>query len=144
MPKPKARRRKPTLERYAARLLFQYRFLVGAQRRTKRLCEERIIVIKAPSALAALQVVNSYGRKGQFTVRTPPASPFRYEFVGVRELLHLGLETESIEMWYEIRTLLSPSERRSKLIPKPSALQAVRYERARSNNALQRTRYARR
>jgi hypothetical protein len=50
------------------------------------------------------------------------------EFVGVRDLMHLGPECDAVTVWYEIRTMRRPLERRRQLIPQPAKLSAIRLE----------------
>jgi hypothetical protein len=52
-----------------------------------------------------------------------------FEFVGVRDLLHLGSECEENEVWYDLRDLLTPMERRDELIPTDEKLNAIAWER---------------
>jgi hypothetical protein len=47
-------------------------------------------------------------------------------------LLHLGLESDPDEVWYEIGTMNQPMERRDQLLPDESNLQAIAEERTRS------------
>ena len=65
-----------------------------------------------------------------------------FEFVGVTDLLKLGLECEADEVWYDIVQKLKPMERRRELIPPPERLNAIAWER--SNKPLERTGKARR
>jgi hypothetical protein len=50
----------------------------------------------------------------------------RFEFVGVLDLLELGLECEADEVWYDTRQMLTPMERRESLIPPERELSAFR------------------
>jgi len=129
-------------ERYAARLLFQFRVMVNGDPGVRRLCEDRIIVVRAPSARSALAKTQSRGKAAQYHYRNPSGSPVFFEFVGVTDLLKLGLECEADEVWYDIVQKLKPMERRRELIPPPERLNAIAWER--SNKPLERTGKARR
>jgi len=53
-----------------------------------------------------------------------------FEFVGVTDLLKLGLECEADEVWYDIVQKLKPMERRRELVPPPERLNAIAWERS--------------
>jgi hypothetical protein len=110
------------MTRYATKLLFQYR--VGNQLLSKerRLCEERIVQFEARSNKEALTIAKRKGRKARHSYRNSDGEIVRFEFVGVMDLLSLGVECEADEVWYEFRSRLSPMERRDKLIPPDSKL----------------------
>ena len=46
-----------------------------------------------------------------------------FEFVGIRDLIDLAILEED-EVWYDIRTMLSPMERKDRLIPEVEELLA--------------------
>lgn len=118
------------MKRYSAKILFQYRPDFGnGQTDVMRLCEERIIVIGAPSAATALKKVKSYGKRAGFVGKAEAGNPIHFEFVGVLDLLELGPECGPEEVWYDIVTKKLPSERRDRLIPPESALNAIQHER---------------
>jgi hypothetical protein len=126
------------MNRYAAKLLFQYRADIGGGRsNVMRTCEERIIVIFAKSACSALRKVKAYGKEGEFTGESESGHALYFEFVGVVDLLELGLETMPEEVWYDIVTKKQPSERRDRLIPQESCLNAI-YNETRSKSKIRR------
>ena len=45
-----------------------------------------------------------------------------FEFVGVTDLLRLGVECDPDEVWWEMNRLLMPSERRDRYIPSDERL----------------------
>ena len=49
----------------------------------------------------------------------------RFEFIGVMELLHLGVECDSDEVWWEMSRDLLPSERRGRYFPPDAQLLAT-------------------
>jgi hypothetical protein len=103
-------------KRYAAKLLFQFR--VGrAESNRRRVCEERIIILQASSARRALSAAKRCGKTAQLTYRNVDWRRVQFEFVGVLDLLHLGRECDEIEVWYDIKEMIEPMERRSKLLP---------------------------
>lgn len=112
-------------ERYAAMLLFQYRVIIDGQSNRRRICEKRLILLNAPNGRAALKAAKRRGREAQFNYDNSDGNPVRFEFVGVLDLLHLGCECESDEVWYQICRHQEPMERREKLIPPESQLQAI-------------------
>jgi len=116
------------LERYAAKLLFQFRVVTNGLSNKRRLCEERIVVIQAPSAKKALAQVKRLGRKAQHSYTNDQNGTVNFEFVGVLDLLHLGIECEENEVWYEINERLQPMERREAIVPAESRLNAIALE----------------
>lgn len=122
-------------KRYSALLLFQYRALVAGKSDTIRGCEKALFLIQARNAAEALRKANRIGKQKSFefaeVARLPGGSMF-FEFVGVLDLLELGIECDDNEMWYEMTRLRTPMERRGKLIPRPEDLTAFRNERMRN------------
>jgi len=116
------------MKRYAAKLLFQYRVVVGTEEGKRRICEERIVLILAPSARQALILAKRNGKAGQHSYRNDEGNRVHFEFIGVMELLHLGLECEPDEVWYEIIQRVRPRERKNRLVPPEPKLQAIRCE----------------
>lgn len=115
-------------ERYAAKLLFQFRVTVDGSDGIMRTCEERIVVLRATHARDALAKAKRHGRKAQFDYRNDDGNPVHFEFVGVLDLLHLGPECEGYEVWYDIVTRKQPMERAASILPKESELNAIRWE----------------
>src|SRR5258708_3573054 len=107
---------------YAAKLLFQFRVTVDGDSGKRRLCEERIVLIKERSAKKALATAKRKGIKSEHNYKNGDGNPVAFEFIGVMELLHLGAECEADEVWYEIRERLLPSEHKQRLIPLESKL----------------------
>jgi hypothetical protein len=116
------------LKRYTAKLLFQFRVTVAGSDGKRRLCEERFIMFQAPSARKALQHAKRRGREGQHAYKNSADNTVRFEFVGVMELLELGSECGEDEVWYEIKQLLTPRERKQLFIPPERTLHAFRME----------------
>jgi hypothetical protein len=117
------------MKRYTAKLLFQFRVAVAGSDGKRRLCEERFIMFQAPSARRALQHARRRGREGQHAYKNSANNTVLFEFVGVMELLELGSECGEDEVWYEIKRLLTPRERRKVFIPPERTLHALRMER---------------
>ncbi len=116
------------MTRYAAKLLFQYRVIVGGRSGKRRICEERVVLLKDRSAKAALGQAKRKGTKSEHTYANSDGNPVHFEFVGVLDLLALGHECDADEVWYDIRTRVLPSERKRRLIPRESSLCAIRIE----------------
>ena len=60
------------MNRYTAKLLFQFKVTLGGKVRKRRLCEERYLTFQAPSAKEALAHAKRRGREGR--TRGPPAA----------------------------------------------------------------------
>ncbi len=71
---------------------------------------------------------------------TETSYPNYFEFVGITDLLELGIETEPEEVWYDIVTMKQPSERRYKLITNESQLNAILRERQKNPKKPNKTR----
>lgn len=123
-----AKARARTMQRFSAKLLFEFRVAVDGVVGRRRLCEERIIVLHARSAKAALAQAKRKGKKGETRYRNGDGNPVHFAFIGVMDLLCLGLECDPDEVWYDIVERLAPSERKSKWIPPEAALNAMRDE----------------
>ena len=121
------------MNRYSAKMLFQYRADLGDGRSdVMRRCEERIVVFHAMNASSVLRKAKAYGKRAEFEGKAEAGNPIYFEFVGITDLLELGIETKPEEVWYDIVTMKQPSERRDKLIPKESQLNAIHWERQRN------------
>src|SRR6266446_5390104 len=112
------------LKRYAAKLLFQFRVIVSGDSGKRRLCEERIVLMKTVSGKAALSVAKRKGREGQHSYENSDGNLVRFEFIGVIELRCLDA-CDKDEVWYELVERVLPFERRAKLIKPESALEAI-------------------
>ena len=115
--------------RYAAKLLFQFRVMVDGDPGVMRTCEERIIVFRSASASKALVEAKRRGKSAQSVYRNGDGNPVHFEFVGVIELLELGVESDADEVWYDIVTRKQPMERAASVLPPESELNAIRWER---------------
>src|SRR5262245_54467495 len=109
-------------KRYAAKLLFQFRVTVAGGYNKMRLCEERIILLKAPSAKAALAKAKRRGRASQSSYKNSYGNTVQFEYIGVMDLLCLDTACEDNEVWYGLTRRLLPLERKAKLIPPESEL----------------------
>jgi hypothetical protein len=116
------------MNRYAAKLLFQFRVKIGTDSGKKRLCEERIILLQSVSGRAALAAAKRRGKSAQHSYPNSDGNMVFFEFIGVMELLSLDPACDEDEVWFEIRERLLPKENRSKLIPPESILEAIRNE----------------
>jgi len=78
-----------------------------------RLTEERIVVFEARSARASIERAQRLGKQGQVRYR----SGHRLRFVGVLQLMELGLECAEGEVWWEFRRRRRAKERAKVLLP---------------------------
>ena len=113
---------------YSAKLLFEFCVFVRGRPRNRRLCEERLILLSAPTARSAFREATKQGTASASRYRNGDGNPVHFRFVGVLDLCHLGVECEPNEVWYAIGERLRPMERKAKLIPKPLELSAIRNE----------------
>jgi hypothetical protein len=112
--------------RYSAMLLFQFRVVVGGRSSTMRTCEKRLIVFYADSAKAALAWAKRRGKASKYSYKNGEGNPVHFEFVGVLDLLNIGVECEEDEVWYDIISLKTPMERAKNILPPNHKLTAMR------------------
>ena len=108
--------------RFAAKLLFQLRFENESSKSPMRLAEQRIIVVDAANPDNAYQQALRYGASKQESFLNEDGVEVHLEFVGVMDLMHLGAEADESEVWYEIKRMRAPLERKSRLIPRKGDL----------------------
>ncbi len=123
------------MRRYAARLLFQFRVVIDEDDGIFRTVEDRIILIGALSGKDALKRAKRRGRGSEYDYRNDDGNRVHFEFVGVLDLLELGIECDDDEVWYDIRTLKRPMERRAEIIPREQDLCAIRGDRQHAADA---------
>lgn len=111
-----------TTSRFAAKLLFQFRVVIDGNSGKRRICEERIVVFQSRSYKQALVAAKRKGKAAQYRFANDEGIPVYFEFVGVLDLLELGIECGEEEVWYDIVERLQPMERKSKFIPPDSFL----------------------
>lgn len=116
----------PNQLRYSAKLLFQFRVMIGADPGVMRTCEERIVVFHATGARKALAEAKRRGRKAKLNYSNSDGNQVFFEFVGVMDLLELGPECDDDEVWYDIVVRKLPMERAAQLLPEESKLSALR------------------
>jgi hypothetical protein len=112
--------------RYSAKLLFQYRVMVGGSAGIRRLCEERVITFSSSYGRAALREAQRRGRAVQHSWTNNAGNHVHFEFVGVMELICVESVCEADEVWYELSERVRPMERRGTFIPPESRLHAIR------------------
>ncbi len=104
---------------YAAKLLFQWRVIAGRKHYRRRVCEERIILMRARTPAEALSKSKRYGASECFTDHREGRKTF-FEFIGVVNLddmvMVTDLKEDPAEVWYELREMLRPMERKQRLL----------------------------
>lgn len=114
--------------KYAAKLLFQYRIEVDGESNKRRLCEERIVLLSSKTAERALVKAKRRGKEEESSFVNDQGNNVMIEFVGVMELLQLGIECNEDEVWYELKERVLPMERMTRFVPAEEDLSAVRLE----------------
>jgi hypothetical protein len=112
--------------KFAAKLLFQFRVEHNGESNIMRTCEERIIVFLASTPRSALATAKRRGKAVQHRYLNDAGATVHFEFVGLLDLLHLGVECEEDEVWYSITQRKLPMERAAAILPAESELSAVR------------------
>jgi hypothetical protein len=84
------------------------------------------LVFEARTAESALRKAKRAGEAGEFDGPIPVGKEGHvfFEFVGVQQLMELGSECDPNEVWYEIREMFRPMERKKRLIPPEKSLYA--------------------
>lgn len=114
--------------RYAAKLLFEFRVEIDDRVGERRTCEERIILLDAADARDALEKAKASGKEAEHVYENSDGNDVCFGFIGVMDLIELGMECESNEVWHESKIRLRPSERQSDLIPSECDLRAIAHE----------------
>lgn len=115
-----------TDKRFAAKLLFQFRIDIDGDPGVMRTCEERIVVFYASTARKALATARRRGKAAQCKYKNDDGNIVNFEFVGIQDLIYLGLECEEDEVWYNITMRKLPMERAASILPSESELRAIR------------------
>jgi len=105
------------MNRYAAKLLFQWNAMPGGRASSRRVCEERIVNFRAASPRSALAKAKSIGKAGNFR-----SGDIRFQFVGIIQLMELGVESGPGETWWELSYRSRPLERKGKILPREKDL----------------------
>ncbi len=123
------------LKKYTAKLLFQWRTEIDGISNKMRTCEESIILIEEKNAPKALLKAKKHGKSREFQSRNDEYSikhncdyQIHFEFIGVSDLVGLGIECADNEVWYGVRKHLFPMENKDKFIPDENELNAIRDE----------------
>jgi hypothetical protein len=87
------------MPRYAAKLLFDWFPDPITESRVTRLSEERIVTFTARSPREAVVRAKRKGRDGEAGYD----SGHRLRFVGILQLMALGIECDEGEVWWELR-----------------------------------------
>ncbi|MBA8886703.1 hypothetical protein FHW12_000894 [Dokdonella fugitiva] len=112
--------------RFSAKLLFQFRIVDDGKPGVMRMCEERIVVLRAETARKALTMAKQRGKRAEHRYRNDHGGMVHFEFVGILDLLHLGIECDEDEVWYDITQRKLPMERAAAILPPERVLSAIR------------------
>ncbi len=107
--------KKTISERYAAKILFQFRVQIGGDSGVRRLCEERTIVFRASSADEAISIAKAKSKDAEHDYKNDDGYSVYFECVGIRDMICLGSECDEDEMWYDIFEKIRPMERANML-----------------------------
>lgn len=114
---------------YGAKLLFQWRVVDGGKPKRRKLCEERVVLLRARSPRHALAQAKRYGKAQSY--KDPQVRPggreVFFEFVGVIDMddLLIDFSDYPTEVWYELRERDLPMERKQKLLVPENRMRAV-------------------
>ena len=106
------------MEKYAVKLLFQFRIdsVTICKMRTS---EEKIILFKHDLTIDnnIFKTINKRAKEDEFNYLNDDGNIVYYEYVGIIDICHLGVEVDNDVVWYDIKTLLTPMERKEKILP---------------------------
>jgi hypothetical protein len=105
--------------KFACTLLFQFRRNNSLSKR--RLCEERIFAFYDRDEESAYKQSIRIGKDEEMIFNYASYTEF-YEFVGVMQLVELSVSESRNEIWHRFREMITPKERRKKLIPPKNKL----------------------
>lgn len=105
------------MKRFAIVLLFQYLQRTSSGFCSKRMCEKRIINVYAKNGVSALKKAKQYAKKAEFENINEFGNEYFFQFVGITDIQHLGIECSEEEVWYDVFYMLTPMERKDRLIP---------------------------
>ncbi|HET9553914.1 MAG TPA: DUF4288 domain-containing protein [Anaeromyxobacteraceae bacterium] len=114
---------------YGAKLLFQWRVVENGKAKGRRLCEERVILIRARTPKSALAAAKRYGVKSSYDDLRPRPRGRKvfFEFIGVVDFddMITDFTEHPMEVWYELRERYKPMERRNRLLVPEDRMRAV-------------------
>ena len=105
------------MTRYSVKLLFQFRVSIINCDSKFRTCEEKIILFFIKNKKDIIKIANKRGYEEEFDYVNDDGNKVFYEFIGIVDICHLGIESNDDEVWYDIKTLLTPMERKEKILP---------------------------
>ena len=112
------------MKRFSAKLLFQYRVEIEGDSGRFRTVEERIVTTHSPDARSALETFKHAAHEDESSYLNDEGNRVYIEFVGIVDMMELGLVCGESDVWYDIRTMLTPMERKAQLIPDESVMLA--------------------
>ena len=112
------------MQKYSVKLLFQFRVDINNCEAKMYTCEEKIILFHCKESEDIINIAENRGKKDEFNYINDDGNIVFYEFIGIVDMCHLGTETEEDEVWYDIKILLNPMERKNKLILTPDKLKS--------------------
>lgn len=102
---------------YAFKLLFHFRVKATERPGTRRICEERIIHVKAADARKAVDRAKRFGRKAEHKYVNSDQQEVKFGFVGIIDMIRLGPECSPEEVWYDIVRRSAASIDDRKMVP---------------------------
>ncbi len=106
------------MARYSAKLLFDWHPDPITGSRVTRLSEERIVVFPARSPGGSVKRAKRLGKQAELRYD----SGHRLRFVGILQLMELGVECAEEEVWWEFRRRRRAKERARTLVPAENSL----------------------
>ena len=110
------------MKKYSVKLLFQYRIDTKPSEKM-RTCEEKILLFNLKENKNIITVSLEEAKKQEFDFVNDNQDKVYFEFIGIVDICHLGIEVEKNEVWYDVKTMLTPMERKDKLLPSLEQLQ---------------------
>ena len=82
-----------------------------------RICEEKILLFSVKNNEDIISLSKEKAKELEFDFENDNDDKVFYEFIGILDICHLGTEVEDNEVWYDIKTMLTPMERKDNILP---------------------------
>jgi len=104
------------MKKYSVKFLFQYRIDSNLDEKM-RTCEEKTLIFTIENSEDIISLAIKKAKELEFEYLNDCNNKVFFEFIGILDICHLGIEVEENEVWYDIKTMLTPMERKDKILP---------------------------
>jgi len=90
-----------------------------------RRCEEKTLIFTIKNSEDIISLSIESAKKLEFNYINNCNKKVFFEYIGILDICHLGIEIEDNEVWYNIKTMLTPMERKDKILPNINQLKRI-------------------